>query len=102
MKAFVKQSILPYRGEPTRRQRINLDPGTHFLTLYEQKMGDPNRKVGKRGEDKKKRKSPRPWTEEDVRTMVELRQQGLSIRQIAAKIGRAKGNVQKRLKEVEV
>lgn len=92
-RAYVKQQRLPYRGEPTKRVRIDIRP-TSFMTLSEQKMGDPQRVIGR-----KKKQTRNPWTEEDIKTVVELRRQGLSLSQIAAKVNRSKGNVHRKLQE---
>ena len=93
MKAYVKQQQLPYRGEPTKRQRVNLyHPDLTWANLHDSDMGKPR---------VREHKKSRPWTDEEVKRLLELRAKGLSLRLTWIELGRGKDEVYRKLKKIE-
>lgn len=109
MKATIKVNKLPdIPREPTKAKRIDVyvdSIGQYMMPMdarhehdKEQREAVKQISENKRGKDKAKRKQVRPWTEEDISTMMRMHREGHSHREIAAALGRSKGNVSNRLK----
>lgn len=92
MKAYVIQQQLPYRGEPTRSQKVDLyRPELVWATLHEQDMGRPRHREYKKC---------RPWTEDEEKRLLELRAKGLSLRLTGEALNRGKDEVYRKLKKM--
>ncbi len=98
MKCSIKNTTLPYRGEPTRSSYQKPDKvtghGKHIKVIptnYKDKPPAPVKKVRKRAVTKKskerKERTRTVWTDERLDRLCQLWNGGLGMRQIAEKLG---------------
>lgn len=109
MKALIKNTALPYRGEPTRAAyqkpvayysskhlKVVELPGNYPKPLPEPpkpKKNPVKKKKAKREAKPRKKTPPKIWTSDKVERLTELYSQGVPYKEIAEKLGVKYGQV---------